>query len=47
MIGDYKLNFGQGLVVGSALMSGKGGGVGSVSSVFVLIIACMATVADL
>lgn len=30
VIGDYKLNFGQGLVVGSALMSGKGGGVGSV-----------------
>lgn len=30
VIGDFKLNFGQGLVVGSALMSGKGGGVGSV-----------------
>lgn len=30
VIGDYKLNFGQGLVVGSVLMSGKGGGVGSV-----------------
>lgn len=30
VIGDFKLDFGQGLVVGSALMSGKGAGVGSV-----------------
>ena len=27
-IGDYRLNLGQGLVVGSSLMSGRGGGVG-------------------
>lgn len=30
VIGDFKLDFGQGLVMGSALMSGKGGGVGTV-----------------
>jgi hypothetical protein len=30
VIGDFKLDFGQGLVVGSAMMGGKGGGVGSV-----------------
>lgn len=30
VLGDFKLDFGQGLVLGSALMSGKGGGVGSV-----------------
>ena len=30
VIGDFKLDFGQGLVMGSALMSGKGGGVGVV-----------------
>lgn len=30
VIGDFKLDLGQGLVMGSALMSGKGGGVGSV-----------------
>lgn len=30
IIGDYRANLGQGLVVGSALMSGKGGDVGSV-----------------
>ncbi|MEG2070489.1 MAG: hypothetical protein RR034_03855, partial [Bacteroidales bacterium] len=29
-IGDYKLNMGQGLVMGSQLLSGKGGGVGAV-----------------
>lgn len=27
VLGDYRLNFGQGLVLGSSLMSGKGGGV--------------------
>ena len=27
--GDFRLNFGQGLVAGSSLLSGKGGGVGS------------------
>ena len=27
--GDYRLNFGQGLVMGSSLLSGKGGGAGS------------------
>ena len=30
VIGDYRLNFGQGLVLGTSLLSGKGGGVGSV-----------------
>lgn len=30
IVGDYKLDFGQGLVVGSALMSGKGAGVSNV-----------------
>lgn len=30
VIGDFKLDLGQGLVAGSALMSGKGGGVGAV-----------------
>lgn len=30
VVGDFKLDLGQGLVMGSALMSGKGGGVGSV-----------------
>lgn len=30
VIGDFRLDFGQGLVMGSSLMSGKGGGVGSV-----------------
>ena len=30
VIGDFRLDFGQGLVVGSSLMSGKGGGVGAV-----------------
>ncbi len=30
VIGDYRLNFGQGLVLGSSLLSGKGGGVESV-----------------
>lgn len=29
VIGDYRLNFGQGLVLGSSLLSGKGGGVES------------------
>lgn len=27
VLGDYRLNFGQGLVLGSSMMSGKGGGV--------------------
>lgn len=27
VVGDYRLNFGQGLVLGSSMMSGKGGGV--------------------
>lgn len=30
VIGDFRLDFGQGLVMGSSLMSGKGGGVGAV-----------------
>lgn len=30
VVGDYRLNLGQGLVAGSALMSGKGGGIGGV-----------------
>jgi len=30
VIGDYRLNFGQGLVLGSSLMSGKGGGAGNI-----------------
>lgn len=30
VIGDFRLDFGQGLVAGSSLMSGKGGGVGAV-----------------
>lgn len=30
VLGDYRLNFGQGLVLGSSLLSGKGGGVESV-----------------
>lgn len=30
VIGDFKLDLGQGLVMGSAIMSGKGGGVGNV-----------------
>lgn len=30
VVGDFRLDFGQGLVVGSSLMSGKGGGVGTV-----------------
>ena len=29
VIGDFRLDFGQGLVMGSSLMSGKGGGVGA------------------
>ena len=32
VIGDFRLDFGQGLVVGSSLMSGKGGGVGAHAS---------------
>ena len=30
VLGDYRLNFGQGLALGTSLMSGKGGGTGSV-----------------
>lgn len=30
VLGDYRLNFGQGLVLGSSLLSGKGGGVNSI-----------------
>lgn len=30
VIGDYRLNFGQGLVLGSSLLSGKGGGVNAI-----------------
>ena len=30
VLGDYRANFGQGLALGSSLMSGKGGGAGSV-----------------
>ena len=30
VIGDFRLDFGQGLVMGSSLMAGKGGGVGAV-----------------
>jgi len=30
VLGDYRLNFGQGLVLGSSLLSGKGSGVGAV-----------------
>ena len=30
VLGDFRLDFGQGLVAGSSLMSGKGGGVGAV-----------------
>lgn len=30
VLGDYRVNFGQGLALGSSLMSGKGGGAGSV-----------------
>lgn len=29
VVGDYKLNFGQGLVIGSGLLGAKGGGVGA------------------
>ena len=30
VLGDYRLNFGQGLALGTSLLSGKGGGTGSV-----------------
>lgn len=30
VVGDYRLNFGQGLALGTSLLSGKGGGAGSV-----------------
>jgi len=30
ILGDYRLNWGQGLVMGSGLLSGKGGGVGAI-----------------
>lgn len=30
VVGDYRLNFGQGLALGSSLLSGKGGGAGNV-----------------
>lgn len=30
VIGDYRLNFGQGLVLGSSMMTGKGGGVSAI-----------------
>ncbi len=30
VVGDYRLNFGQGLALGTSLMSGKGGGAGNV-----------------
>lgn len=30
LVGDYKLDFGQGLVLGSSMLGGKGGGVGAV-----------------
>ena len=30
VLGDYRVNFGQGLALGSSLMSGKGGGAGNV-----------------
>lgn len=30
VLGDYRLNFGQGLAIGSSMLSGKGGGAGSV-----------------
>ncbi len=29
VLGDYRLNFGQGLAIGSSMLSGKGGGAGS------------------
>ncbi|MCR4826270.1 MAG: hypothetical protein K5882_04875 [Bacteroidales bacterium] len=30
VVGDYRLNFGQGLVLGSSMMTGKGGGVSAI-----------------
>lgn len=30
VVGDYRLNFGQGLVLGSSMMAGKGGGVSAI-----------------